>query len=192
MSHGLISDPSLHVLLLDIDRELAAAEHALGCERCRGRLHVSDYARQPRGGPGGLGRQHDRRFSFCCAVEGCRRRRTPASVRFLGRHVFLGAVVVLLSALQHGVTPGRHERLSEHLDVSRRTLLRWRRWWLERFAKCSFWTAARGRFATPVEVARLPASLLERFSDDEQQRLLAALRFLQPISVGSARHGLAS
>jgi hypothetical protein len=113
-------------------------------------------------------------------------------VRFFGRHVFLGVVVVLLSALQHGVTPGRHERLSKHLDVSRRTLERWRRWWLAQFAECSFWTAARGRFATPVETAQLPASLLERFAGDERERLLAALRFLGPISVGSARHGLAT
>jgi hypothetical protein len=36
-----------------------------------------------------LGRERDRRFSFCCsfccAVDGCRSRATPPSLRFLGQ-----------------------------------------------------------------------------------------------------------
>jgi hypothetical protein len=38
------------------------------------------------------------RFSFCCDRDGCRNRATPPSVRFLGRKVYLGAVVMLISA----------------------------------------------------------------------------------------------
>ncbi len=49
------------------------------------------------------------RLSFCCAREGCRRRHTPASVRFLCRRVFLGAVVVLVTALSSGLTGKRGE-----------------------------------------------------------------------------------
>ena len=192
MSHVLHADPIVHQLLLEIDRDIATEVRSGGCPACGGIVDVRNYLRKPRGGPAGLCEEHDLRFSYCCRADGCRAGLTPPSVRFFGRHVWFGAVVVLLSALQHGVTPVRHERLSEHLDVSRRTLERWRRWWLERFAACSFWTAARGRFATPVETARLPASLLECFAGDERERLLAALRFLGPISVGSARHGLAS
>ena len=30
---------------------------------------------------------------YCCAEEDCRRRRTPESVRFLGRRVYAGLVV---------------------------------------------------------------------------------------------------
>jgi hypothetical protein len=51
--------------------------------------------RAPRGAAEGLDASWDSRRSFCCAVEGCRRRSTPPSVRFLGRKVYVGAIVVL-------------------------------------------------------------------------------------------------
>src|ERR1700726_3419348 len=57
--------------------------------------------RKPRGGP-----QWDRRYSFCCAEEDCRRRLTPESVRFLGRRVYAGLVVVLMATMIHGLKPG--------------------------------------------------------------------------------------
>jgi len=50
---------------------------------------------------------YDRRHSFCCAEESCRRRTTPASVRFLGPKVYLGAIVALVTALRHGANAGR-------------------------------------------------------------------------------------
>jgi hypothetical protein len=34
-----------------------------------------------------LGPEHNRRYSFCCAVDGCRSRATPPSLRFLGPKV---------------------------------------------------------------------------------------------------------
>jgi len=34
---------------------------------------------------------------FCCAVDGCRSRATPPSLRFLGRKVYLAAIVVLVA-----------------------------------------------------------------------------------------------
>ena len=40
-----------------------------------------------------------RRFSLCCGREGCRHRATPPSVRFLGRRVYVGAVVIVASAI---------------------------------------------------------------------------------------------
>jgi hypothetical protein len=112
-------------------------------------------------------------------------------VRFLGRKVYLGAVVVLVSAMRHGPTPARVARLEELVGASRRTLARWRGWWLEEFATSRFWRAAAGRFGTPVKVAQLPLSLLERFAGDERERLVAALRFLAPITSGSARGAMA-
>jgi hypothetical protein len=45
-------------------------------------------------GPARLGREHDQRFSFCCAVDGCRSRATPPSLRFLGPKVYIAAIVV--------------------------------------------------------------------------------------------------
>ena len=84
----------LFELLFAIDQDLAANARAAGCPACGGRLHSVRYPRKPRGGPADLGPEYDWRFSFCCAGEGCRRRATPPSVRFLGRRVYLGAVVV--------------------------------------------------------------------------------------------------
>ncbi len=192
MSHALVADPRFHEFLLDLDRASAAETRAGRCRKCDGALDAGHYPRKPRGGPPWLGGQHDRRFSFCCRVEGCRTRHAPPSVRFLGRRVWRAAVVVLATALQQGLSPRRVSELRESFGVSERTLRRWRRWWLERFARCPFWKASRGHFATPVDDQGLPGSLLERFAGDERGRLLAVLRFLRPISLGSTRHGLAS
>ena len=60
------------------------------------------------------------------AEEGCRRRHTPPSVRFLGRRVYVGLVVVLVSAMRHGLTAPRVQRLREQLGIDRQTLERWR------------------------------------------------------------------
>ena len=126
------------------------------------------------------------RLSLCCAREGCRKRATPPSLRFLGRKVYLGAVVVLLSALRCGVTPIRLRYLEERVGVSRRTLMRWRRWWCERFTATPFWRAAASRLMPPVASAELPASLLERFAGGVRDRVVATLRFITPITTESS------
>ena len=89
-------------------------------------MHSARYRRKPRGGPRGLSTQYDQRLSFCCAAEGCRKRTTPPSVRFLGRKVYLGAVVVLVSALRQGPSPTRVGVLHDLFGVGERTLRRWR------------------------------------------------------------------
>jgi hypothetical protein len=108
-------------------------------------FHRADYDRKPRGGP-----QWDRRYSFCCAEEDCRRRRTPESVRFLGRRVYAGLVVVLVTVMIHGLKPGRVRRIREALQIDSRTVKRWRQWWLDNFVRSSFWKAARARFMPPL------------------------------------------
>src|SRR5579862_4247721 len=85
-----LADQQLFQLLQKVDGDFAEEAHQQGCLFCGGNLHRANYDRKPRGGP-----QWDWRFSFCCAKEDCRRRRTPPSVRFLGRKVYAGLVVVL-------------------------------------------------------------------------------------------------
>ena len=186
MCHKVLTDGRFPALLLRLDHDLAAAARHVGCE-CGGVLHSACYRRKPRGAPSSLGDEHAVRFSFCCAVDGCRKRMTPPSVRFLGRRVYLGAVVVLATALQHGATPGRLARLRATLGVSARTLARWRDWWRETFVATRFWRAARARLGVPVAEEALPASLLERFAGDEAARLVQALRFLAPLTVTEGR-----
>ncbi len=185
MYRAMKQDTRFHGAILEMDRDLAAAARMELCTVCGDVLHAADFTRKPRGGPPGLGREHDIRFSLCCAGRECRKRHTPASVRFLGRKVYIGASVVLVSAMRHGATPARMRKLREHIGVSRRTVERWRRWWREAFAESAFWRAAAAAFMPPAEPGRLPLSLLERFAGDDEARLVALLRFLGPITGGA-------
>jgi hypothetical protein len=170
------------LLLPKIDADLAAKARAAGCPVCGGRLDVANYPRKPRGADV-LGDDYDMRASFCCAVDGCRRRRTPVSVRFLGRKVYLGAVVVLASALVRGPTKMSVLKLSKLLGITRRTLARWCRWWSTTFATSRFWESLRGRYVPAVEVATMPASVMARItSTGDEPQLVALLRLLSPIT----------
>ena len=185
MYQALLADTRFHELLLAFDHDLAMGARAAGCPRCGGVLHSARFRRKPRGGPVGLGEAHDQRLSFCCAVELCRKRMTPPSLRFLGRKVYLGAVVVLVSTMRHGATAARVRQLCELVGVSRRTVGRWRVWWWSVFTASPFWRACSAAFMPPVDTGRLPASLLERFAGDAAARLIALLRWLGPITGGT-------
>jgi hypothetical protein len=182
---ALLADVGFHKLLLEFDQDLASAARAAGCD-CGGVLHSAAFRRKPRGGPAGLVESYDQRFSFCCAVEGCRTRETPASLRFLGRKVYLGALVVLIETMRQGATEARVQHLTELVGVSRRTLARWREWWRVAFVASRFWKAASAAFMPPVDQGRLPTSMLERFEGDAAAKLLALLRWLGPITGGTA------
>jgi len=192
LSHGsemsllkLFGEAKFYHALERIDAELAEAIRRARCQRCGGALHAGHYPRKPRGGPPDLPASYSTRASYCCAVDGCRKRATPPSVRFLARRVYLGAVVVLASAMQHGVSAFRAELLKALFGVSRQTLERWRVWWLEMFPASRFWQSLRGRFAPAVDESALPRSMLERFASTEDERsgpVGAVLRMLQPIS----------
>jgi hypothetical protein len=95
----VLGDPRLSALLQRYDEDWAEQVRRAGCPACGGRLHSADYPRKPRGGPAELGAGYAVRLSFCCADAACRRRKTPESVSFQGRRVYLGAVVLLGSAL---------------------------------------------------------------------------------------------
>jgi hypothetical protein len=174
----LLSDRSFFDLLGRIDEDEAERTRQRGCP-CGGVLHSAGYARKPRGGPPELGPEGCRRASFCCARDGCRRRSTPPSVRFLGRKVFFGLVVVLVPILREGLTPSRFGRLQEQLGVSRRTVLRWRRFWQEIFPASRQWPRVLAELL-PVDRGRLPGSLLAAFTGVAagRDRLVAALRWL--------------
>ena len=183
MCHPLLGDTRLFSVLLQIDLDLAATARAQGCVQCGGRVHCANYARKPRGGPTGLSDADCIRFSFCCAKEGCRSRKRPPSVRFLGRRVYLGTAVLLGLAFEGPLTVRRMARLREKLGVDQRTLRRWRTWWREVLPRHPFWKTARAGFLPPVEMARMPLSLIERFTaDNEPIRIKHVLRFLCPLS----------
>ena len=176
-----LADQQLYQLLKKVDVDLTEEARQRGCLLCGGRLHRSDYDRKPRGGP-----QWELRFSLCCARKGCRRRNTPPSVRFLGRRIYAGLVVVLVSAMSHGLKPERVQRLREVLRIDRRTLERWRQWWLGLFVESCFWREARARFLPPLCQKTMALSLCLRFEVQRRSRLLELLKFLAPITTPTA------
>jgi hypothetical protein len=95
----------------------------------------------------------------------------PPSLRFLGRKVYLAAVVVLVAIMRDGATTSRLERLSQAVGGDRRTVERWRPWWHEGLTATPFWRVARASYTPPIDHGRLPASLLERFTRDDAVRL---------------------
>ncbi len=186
MLAALLADSRLYALLQRCDEDLAAEQRAGGCPRCGSALHSARYRRKPRGFAGLAAEEYGWRLSFCCARAGCRARATPPSLRFLGRKVYLGAVVVLVSALRCGVTPTRMRYLEQRIGMSRRTVMRWRQWWCAELIATAFWRAAASRLMPPVEHRELPASLLERFAGAARDRLISALRFIAPLTTTSA------
>lgn len=182
MYQTLLNDSTLYRLLYRIDQHVATEAKARGCG-CGGRLHGARYRRKPRGVPADAEEDYGHRFSFCCAEEGCRRRTTPPSFRFLGRKVFVSVVVVLVTVLRHGPTPTRIAKLREWVGVSARTIYRWRSWWQDTFVRTPFWKAARGFLRVPIDESSLPLSLLESFPvHPEKRKLLRLLRFICPLT----------
>ncbi len=186
MYQALLADAKFHQQLLVFDRDLSAIARAARCWRCGGALHSASYDRKPRGGPAGLGPAYAERFSFCCAVDGCRKRATPPSLRFLGRRVYLATVVTLISAMQLGLTPGRLARLSVVAGIDQRTLARWRTWWRSTFTDGPFASVAMAALVPPIDIAALPISLLDRFAGAVSEKLIALLRFLGPLTGGGS------
>ena len=185
MYSTLLADIRFHELLLAFDADLADTTRAGGCALCHGVLHSARYPRKPRGRPCRLGPEHDQRFSFCCAVDGCRTRHTPPSLRFLGRKAYLAATVVLIAIMLAGATAPRMRELTDAVGVDRRTVARWQTWWRNAFTTSSFWRVARAALMPPVDQDRIPVSLIERFTGDIAERIVALLRFLGPITGGN-------
>jgi len=175
---SLLGDARFAHALLEIDVQMAARTRERGCPRCGGPLHRADYRRKPRGGPCHSGPDATLRHGLCCGREGCRRRQPPPSVRFLGRRVYLGVVVVLGAALQHGLSARRVSRLSSELGVDRRTLSRWRSWWLVSYPRSEHFERQRGQLPPGLALPHLPLSLLQVFGGDEAQQMTALLQWL--------------
>ena len=180
MCHALLQNPNFFYILLQIDIELAAATRASKCVNCGGILHCANYPRKPRCCLEELRADFESRFSFCC--NQCRKRQTSVSVRFLGRRVYLGLAVVLMSA-------GRVEstsdvaQLSETLCVPALTIQRWRQWWTKQFPATPLWQASCARFMPPIDLTLLPASLIERFSGPADESMRRLLIYLSPLTV---------
>ena len=165
MSHDWIADINFFQQLDAEDARVTAAVRAGGCPSCRGRLDQANYPRKPRGGEvGAAGEIFERRRSLCCARDGCRHRRTPPSLVFLGRRIYL-AITVVVCAWRTTATG----------SPPRRTVGRWRSWFAA-LRVTPWWVVQRGRLWPPVEPAEvLPAAIIERVLVVSEQTLAGAL-----------------
>ena len=170
MSHDWIPDINFFHLLDAEDARNTAAVKAGGCPDCGGRLDQANYPRKPRGGElGAAGEIFDRRRSLCCAREGCRHRRTPPSLMFLGRRVYL-AITVVIATWQ----------TTTSTSPPARTVGRWRGWFAA-LRDTTWWTKTKARLWPAVEPAEiLPVSIIERVlrAHSITDALIAALRIL--------------
>ncbi len=174
--------------LTAIDAAITAKVAASPCSRCGGPLHVGNYPRKPRGGLLAVaGEGFTLRFSVCCGREGCRRRTTPPSVRFLGRRVYVGAVVILASVVALAVaTAAAAQRTT---GISSRTARRWVGWWRGAFPETTVFAALSARLVPSVARRELPASVLARMPGAPEVQLRVLLGWLAPLTTTSTPDG---
>jgi hypothetical protein len=175
------------VLLEQADERTVQQAIAKGCAVCGGPLHHADFARKPRGAfIAPEGEPFVRRFSLCCGREGCRKRLTPPSLRFLGRRVYLGVVVIVASLVAQGL--GAARAIRQKTGVPARTVQRWLAWWGGTFIDTEVFVAIRARLVG-VEESRLPSSIVARLLGSPEQQVRTMLALLWPLTAGTAGDG---
>jgi hypothetical protein len=173
--------------LLQFDEAVTRQVAQQGCPSCDGPLHRSDYDRKPRGALiAPAGEAFVRRFSLCCGRESCRKRATPPSLRFLGRRVYLGAVVLVASVVALALQGAREIR--RQTGVPARTTRRWQGWWQGSFLKTAEFVAICARLVG-VEVERVPASIVGRLRGTPTEQVQTMLALLAPLTTGSVPDG---
>ena len=169
--------------LAQIDEKIVNQIAAGRCPLCGGPLHRSDFARKPRGAlMAAAGEEFVTRFSLCCGRDGCRKRATPPSLRFLGRRVYLGAVVIMASVIAQALTTAK--ALRQATGVPARTSRRWLSWWRGAFLLTDVFVSLRARLIGVV-VEKLPASLVSRLGDTVESQVRGLLHWLTPLTTGS-------
>jgi hypothetical protein len=174
-------------LVLKADEAVMRQVAAEGCPRCDGPLHRSDYDRKPRGALiAPAGEAFVRRFSLCCGREGCRKRATPPSMRFLGRRVYLGAVVIVASMVALALRAAVEIR--RRTGVPARTTKRWLVWWQGPFVDTEVFVTICARLIG-VDVGRVPVSIVGRLEGTWTERVRTMLDLLAPLTTGSVPDG---
>jgi hypothetical protein len=173
--------------LVRADEAVTRRVAAEGCAVCDGPLHRSDYDRKPRGALiAPAGEAFVRRFSLCCGREGCRKRATPPSMRFLGRRVYLGAVVIVASMVALALHAAGEIR--RQTGVPARTVQRWLGWWQGPFLDTEVFVTLCARLIG-VDVGRVPASIVDRLTGTSTERVQRMLAWLAPLTTGSVPDG---
>lgn len=202
MLHALRLAGEIFARLEKVDEAIAAAVAAGRCRHCEGPLHRGNYQRKPRGALMAVaGEAFTLRHSLCCGRRGCRRRALPPSLRFLGRRVYLEAVVLVAAMVAQAISLTARTAVAM-TGVPLRTLRRWGEWWRGSFPKTRLWAELRARFIPPPpNEDGLPRSLVARLAADggaargatdttvSAEALLLAARHLAPATTASVAEG---
>jgi hypothetical protein len=169
------------------DEAITSRVAELACPVCGGPLHRGDYERKPRGGLiARAGETSVKRHSLCCGREGCRKRATPPSLRFLGRRVYVGAVVILASIVAGAIDAAA--KVLAATGVPARTTRRWLAWWRGPFPSTEVFAAIRARLIE-VDEAALPASIFDHLPGTKAAQMHLVARLLAPLTTRSVRDG---
>ena len=185
MLSELLQDVSLFRILHQIDQDLALACRQAGCPFCHSPLHNAPYTRKPRGGPSNIPEEYCVRLSLCCSKEDCRRRVLPPSCLFLGRKVYWGAVILIVTTLhQQKPQDNSINMLARKFDVSRRTVVRWLHYFHEIFPKSQQWLRLRGLVSAQINNHNLPRCLVEFFLSTRASPFGGLINCLQFLASG--------
>ena len=173
---------------LELEDEAIARRVAEGgCPHCGGPLHRGDYDRKPRGALVAAPAEGSvRRYSLCCGQEGCRRRATPPSVRFLGRRVYSGAVVIAASMVALALE--RPTAIRAATGVPGRTTMRWLAWWSGAFVRTEVFVVVAARLLG-LAIDSLPTSIVARLPGAMPERVGKLLELLAPITTETVACG---
>ena len=187
MYHKILKTPSIHMLFVYIDDQLANNIRSGNCLDCGGALYQADYPRSPLGLPASCREYYASRRSLCCGS--CRKRVTTPSVRFFGRYRFPAAIMLLISAFMSSASQRRYHEVKRYfgINISLRTWVRWRRWWKECFIGTAFWKQAKAQLPNKILVDPFPRHLILTYSGRLTERLEKALQFLSPLTAGAYR-----
>jgi hypothetical protein len=184
MYQNFLTDTTFFHFLYKCDQQIAEEYCKKSCIYCnKGILHVANYQRKPKGVPKNVSSCFSKKFSFCCNVEGCRKRTTPPSMRFMGRKVYVGMVILLVFTLG--------ERTSSKIDqlmvltgvnLPEETLRRWQYWW-GKLPFTDIWKQY--GLGAMIKPKKLPLSLLECFEGSAREKLIHLLFFLSPLTTNS-------
>lgn len=164
MCTNLFIDSRLFEFIQEIEKDSESRAFNQACGHCNGKLDRASFRRKVRGVPIGFEDAFTLRPSFCCRVDGCRKRLTPVQLRFLGRKVYVSAIVLIAAAMTQGLNPKRLCDIQQELGIPPRTVRRWLVFWREIFPFKKAWIYQRGNVMPPIDESDLPLTLLLRLS----------------------------
>jgi hypothetical protein len=138
-NHKLFLNASFLEFALKIDVEFAETARLRCCPHCNAPLHYARYERKGRVSDLSLPDSWGSFHGLCCSAEGCRKRIRPLSIRYAGRSPFSVALYLLAELIQSGGSERSIISLCKELNISERTIRRWKLFWKKIYVGSIWW-----------------------------------------------------